>query len=135
MAMRSYRTRSRVHHEDIADGWDVQVWNPDAMTLEALDHIAEHYSPEDALFDALDDLPTRPQVTKLIELLRHKELKEVTEGVLNDCSQAAKTLQPLEYANTINSWVATAEEIIANRRTYRYIMAAKDRGNPQRESR
>ena len=90
----------------------------------------EYYSDEDALCDAVANLPTPAQVKTLVESLRIKELREVTEGVFNDCSMAARTLRPLESASAINSWVATAEEIITTRRTYRHISAARNKGNP-----
>ena len=133
MTLVSYRSRLRPRAEHIADEWDFQPPNKHTTSAVVTNRVVERYSPEDALLDALEELPTPSQVRRLIELLRHKELKEVAEGILNDCSEAAKTLQPSEYANAVNSWMATAEEIIANRRTYRYIMASKERGNPRRE--
>ena len=84
------------------------------------------YSPEEALTDALHDLPTAFMARRLIELMRPKEVRIFAEGMLIDCTEAVKTLKPLECANAINDWVATAEEMITNRRTQRSILAARE---------
>jgi hypothetical protein len=120
----------QVPHRDkrrhIQEGWDLHQQEVTRVHADVGAHRVEPYSFEEALVDALSELPTPLKVKRLIELLRSRELKEVTEGVLNDCSEATRTLQPLNCANAINSWVATAEEMITNRRTQRYILAARD---------
>ena len=88
---------------------------------------SEPYSPEDALMDALQDLPTPDQVATLVGLLRYKELKEVAAGVINDCSKAALENQPMGCATAIVSWVATGEEIVTNRRSLKYILSSRNR--------
>ncbi len=85
----------------------------------------EPYTREDMWLDQLEALPTEESVHRLVELLRTHELKQVTEGVLNDTVSASKTGDLLEVAKTINSWVATAEELVGSRRKLRYILAAR----------
>ncbi len=84
---------------------------------------------EEDLTDALYELPTPLMVKRLIELMPPKELREFTEGMVNDTTEAVKTLRPIEVANTINDWVATAEEMVTNRRSHRHIRAARERAD------
>ena len=111
--------------------FDADVWirHQDEIISVQSNLQAEPYPPEDALTDALCALPTAFMAKRLIELLRPKEIREFAEGMIVDCSEAARTLKPLEYANAINSWVATAEEMIANRKTQRFILAARDKAD------
>jgi hypothetical protein len=84
------------------------------------------HGPEERLSDALDQLPTPGMVRVLIESLKPTELRELAEGVLNDCTQATRRGDLLENAESINSWIATAEETINTRRKYRSIKAARE---------
>ena len=85
----------------------------------------EPYTREDMWLDQMEALPTEEFVHRLVELLRNHELKQVAEGVLNDTVSASKMGDALEVAKAINSWVATAEELIDSRRKLRYILAAR----------
>lgn len=73
------------------------------------------YGAEERFADALEQLPTPQMVRTLGELLKPDELREVAEGLLIDCAQAVRKGSLLEGAEAINSWVATAEEIITTR--------------------
>ena len=85
----------------------------------------EPYTREDMWFDQMEALPTEEAVHQLVALLRTHELKQVAEGVLNDTVSASKMGDSLEVAKAINSWIATAEELIESRRRLRYILAAR----------
>lgn len=85
----------------------------------------EPYTREDMWLDQMEALPTKEFVHRLVELLRTHELKQVTEGVLNDTVAASKIGDSLEVAKAINSWIATAEELVDSRRKLRYIQAAR----------
>ena len=85
----------------------------------------EPYKREDLWLDQMEALPTKELVHRLVELLRTHELKQVTEGVLNDTIAASKMGDSLEVAKAINSWIATAEELVDSRRKLRYILAAR----------
>ena len=73
------------------------------------------YGAEARFADALTQLPTPEMVRTLGELLKPDELREVAEGLLIDCAQAARNGSLLESAEAIAGWVATAEEIITTR--------------------
>lgn len=86
------------------------------------------YAHEEALTDALTDLPRLSEIERLVEKLRPKELRVVAKGVLADCTEAVRSREPqLECATTINDWIATMEEMTANRRSQRVILAARDK--------
>ena len=85
----------------------------------------EPYTREDMWLDQMEALPTEEAVHQLVELLRTHELKQVTEGVVNDTVSASKMGDALEVAKAINSWIATAEELIGSRRRLRYILVAR----------
>ena len=51
------------------------------------------HGPEERLSDALDQLPTPSMVRVLIESLKPTELRELAEGVLNDCSRSLVSLR------------------------------------------
>ena len=119
----------------IEGGNDVGVWLRSwGLDRQARDKsfFVSHLEPssyEEDLTDALSELPTPYMVNRLVELMRPKELREFTEGMLNDSTEAVKRLQPLLMVNTINDWIATAEEMVTNRRSRRYILAAKARAD------
>lgn len=92
------------------------------------------YTREDRLFDELGQLPDQETIRMLVPLLRIKELRELAEGILNDCTQASRNRDILENAAAINSWVATAEEMVNSRRKFRFIQAARERSNPRNET-
>ena len=73
------------------------------------------YGAEARFADALKQFPTPEMARTLVESLKPDELREVAEGLLIDCAQAVRKGSLLESAETINSWVATAEEIITTR--------------------
>ena len=113
------------HRSHPAFGWDFHL--PTYEDKEAL----EPYSLEDRLFDELEQLPTPQLVGMLIRLMKPIELRELSEGVLNDCIQATHQQSLLDVANALNSWIATAEETVASRRKYRHIRAARERSDPR----
>lgn len=78
----------------------------------------ETYEPEERWADALEQLPTPEMIGTLMGLLKPDELREVAEGILLDCAQATRRQDILENAEAINSWIATAEEIITTRKTF-----------------
>ena len=84
------------------------------------------YGAEERLADALKQLPTPDMVQKLVGLLKPDELREVAAGLLADCAQAARNGNLLESAEAINSWVATAEEIVTTRKRFRYIKQTRE---------
>lgn len=88
----------------------------------------ERYGREDKIVDQLGQLPSREFVRLLISRLRQHELREFTEGVVNDVTDAVKKGDNLESAKAINSWIATAEEPISSRRKTRHVLAARARG-------
>lgn len=98
-------------------------WEP--VGVSSFRRTFQPYTREDMWLDQMEALPTEEAVHRLVDLLRSHELKQVAEGVLNDTVLACKTGDSLEVAKAINSWVATAEELIDSRRKLRYIVAAR----------
>ena len=88
----------------------------------------ERYNREDEILDQLGQLPSKEIVRLLISKLRHPELQEFAEGVVNDVTDAIKKGDNLESAKAINGWIATAEEPITSRRKTRHVLAARARG-------
>ena len=121
------RLRNKDQFFKDSPSWDLgrQTVSKEASTT----RLAEPYSHEEAVLDALGALPSPFMVKRLIGLLRPKELREFTEGILIDCSVAVRTLEPVNCANVINGWVATAEEMIVDRRSRRHILAAKEKAD------
>ena len=78
----------------------------------------ETYGAQERLAEALEQLPTPEMIGKLMGLLKPDELREVAEGLLLDCAQATRKQDILENAEAINSWIATAEEIITTRKRF-----------------
>ena len=113
--------------DDLAPVWT--RYNQPVSKKTFLKASIETYSAEDALLDALDKLPTTFMSAKLVCLLRTNELRTFAEGMLNDYSEIAKVLRSVECANVINSWVATAEEMISSRRVRHHILAARDKAD------
>lgn len=89
----------------------------------------ELYNREDEILDQLGQLPSKQFVRLLISKLRQHELREFTEGVVNDVTDAVKKGDNLLSAKAINSWIATAEEPISSRRKTRHVLAARARGH------
>lgn len=102
--------------------WD---WTQDIERMGRL----ERYNREDEMLDQLGQLPSKEFVRLFISKLRHPELQEFTEGVVNDVTDAIKKGDNLESAKAINSWIATAEEPISSRRKIRHVLAARARGH------
>ena len=86
----------------------------------------ESYGDEERLADAMEQLPTPEMVGTLMGLLKPDELREVAEGILLDCAQATRKQDILENAEAINSWIATAEEIITTRKRFRAIQKTRE---------
>ena len=110
----------------------VMLWPP--YNTSPVDKVLDPYTPEDRLLDELAQLPTPDVIRALIELMKPIELRELSEGVLNDCIRCIKVTpnqSTLEIANIINCWIATAEETVSSRKKLRFIKAARDRNNPQ----
>jgi len=78
----------------------------------------ETYGAEERWADALEQLPTPEMIGTLMGLLKPDELREVAEGILLDCTEATRKQDILENAEAINSWIATAEEIITTRKRF-----------------
>ena len=93
----------------------------------------ELYGAEERLADALKQLPTPEMVGTLMGLLKPDELREVAEGMLLDCTQATRKQDILENAEAINSWIATAEEIIATRKRFRFIKKTREEIKSQKQ--
>ena len=73
------------------------------------------YGAKERLADAMEQLPTPEMIGTLMGLLKPDELREVAEGILLDSTEATRNGNLLENAEAINSWIATAEEIITTR--------------------
>ena len=86
----------------------------------------ESYGVEERLADAMEQLPTPEMIGTLMGLLKPDELREVAEGILLDCAQATRKQDILENAEAINSWIATAEEIITTRKRFRAIQKTRE---------
>ena len=86
----------------------------------------ETYGAEERLADALEQLPTPAMIGRLMELLKPDELREVAEGIMLDCTEATRKQDILENAEAINSWIATAEEIITTRKRFRTIQKTRE---------
>ncbi|MYC37897.1 MAG: hypothetical protein F4X66_13440 [Chloroflexi bacterium] len=80
--------------------------------------VPETYGDVERLADAMEQLPTPEMVEALMGLLKPDELREVAEGILLDCTEATRKQDILENAEAINSWIATAEEIITTRKRF-----------------
>ena len=91
------------------------------------------YTPEEAWQDQVAQLPTEEQVRILTELLRPAELRELAAGLIIDAVAGCKSKSLLDVAESVNGWVATAEELSASRRKLRHILAAKERMRSQSE--
>ena len=89
----------------------------ETMPPESNDELPDpkNYGAEERLADALEQLPTSEMIGTLMGLLKPDELREVAEGILLNCAQATRNGNLLENAEAINSWIATAEEIITTR--------------------
>ena len=86
----------------------------------------ESYGAKERLADAMEQLPTPEMIETLMGLLKPDELREVAEGILLDCAQATRNGNLLENAEAINSWIATAEEIITTRKRFRAIQKTRE---------
>ena len=86
----------------------------------------ETYGAKERLADAMEQLPTSEMIGTLMGLLKPNELREVAEGILLDCTQATRKQDILENAEAINSWIATAEEIITTRKRFRAIQKTRE---------
>ena len=63
----------------------------------------EPYTREDRLFDELGQLPDQETVRTLVALLRTRELRNLAEGILNDCTQASRNRDILVVSQPRNS--------------------------------
>ena len=96
------------------------------------DYYANRPAPsrrEDEVMDTLGELPTPDKAEKLVSLLRTKELRGFTVGVLNDVVIAVKSHDTLKCAEAVNDWVATGEEMVMFRRKRRHILAAREKAD------
>ena len=84
------------------------------------------YGAKERLADALEQLPTPEMIGTLLGRLKPDELREVAEGMLLDCAQTTRKQDMLENAEAINSWIATAEEIITTRKRFRAIQKTRE---------
>ena len=105
------------------DAWS-RRWETDETWTSQRSSI-EPYTKEDMFFDQMEQLPSAEKVSRIVLLLRNPELRSVAEGVINDVSTACRQRDTLEVAKAVNSWIATAEEVIGSRRTLRFIEAAR----------
>ena len=92
----------------------------------------EEYDHEDEVLVQLARLPSADNVRDLIGRLRNPELKELAQGVIIDVSVGARNRNNLETMKAINSWMATAAEPLASRRSIRHVLAARERGRARR---
>ena len=84
------------------------------------------YEYEDELVDQLAKLPSAEDVVELMSTLRVSSLREFSSEVVNGMvSFIIENRGRLQQARFINSWVATAEEIVAAGRNYNRVIARR----------
>ena len=73
------------------------------------------YLMDSDLQDNLNKMIGVEQATTLSALLKHKDARKVLAGLIVDVSEACKRDNLVEVAEAVNSWVATAEEMVVTR--------------------
>ena len=113
--------RERVHHYDRID-YSSSAW-PHEFPFHGIG-----YDLEDELTDQTQKLPSPGQVEELLSALRVSTLREMSTEVLNSGVEHIKgSIDRLEYAKLLNSWIATAEEAVAAGRNVNRIAARRKR--------
>lgn len=115
------RRIERVHHDDRIDNSSSE-W-PHENPFYGI-----WYNLEDEFIDQTQKLPSPAQIEELLSALRVSTLREMSIEVLNSGVEHVKgSIDRLEYAKFLNSWIATAEEAVAAGRNVNRIAARRNR--------
>lgn len=71
--------------------------------------------------------PCQENVQTLVSLLRPKELREITAGIITDLISCCRDRDLLRASEDLNGWIATGEEYVEFRRNRRHILQARQR--------